>query len=66
MEVIKFGERQKGVMFKCSNCGCEFKAGRAECSKGRDIKGTEIGKEFYWTSACPNCGDICKGEEEEI
>lgn len=66
IEVIKIGRDMGKVEFECVECGCEFIADKRDCAKGRGIKETGIGKEFYWTCICPNCGNICKGEEEDI
>lgn len=65
VEILKNGKDMGKVYFSCSECGCEFMADTRDCAKGRGIKETGIGKEFYWTCICPNCGSICKGEKEE-
>lgn len=59
MEIIKHGDFRKMRVFVCNECGCEFRISEWECGKGRDIN-SRIGKEYYLTCSCPECGNICK------
>lgn len=53
MEIIKQGKDVNHIMYKfiCTECECEFRAGKEEVTDG--------------ICKCPNCGEDCFGQKED-
>ena len=62
MKILKHGNPHGNiVIFKCTNCGCEFEANENECESGR----SPFDGEKWYNIDCPECNRICLSHETQ-
>lgn len=54
MKILKQGNKQPDLAFRCQRCGCEF-----ICERGEISESYYTIERIIYVHGCPCCGDTC-------